>query len=107
MEDDVLDKVMEAEREIAGRLEEEKRRVARWLDEVRAETDERVEAEQRRLREESDRAAGEALSRAREDAGRRKAEASERAERLGNLSDERLREVVMGRLAAILPDKSR
>jgi vacuolar-type H+-ATPase subunit H len=103
MEEDVLSKVMEAEEEIEKRLEKEKEGTSRWLDGIRKETEERVGAEELRLRASLDEAVKEALLSARDEADRRKARAARLAEGLRNLSDGQLREIVARHMSGILP----
>jgi len=103
MEDDVLSRVMDAEGEISRRLQEERERIRKWLDEVRTETEEYVERESRRLRAELEASVMEALDAAREAAARKKAEAAARAEGLRRLDDGKLREIAARRVAGLLP----
>lgn len=102
--EDILSKVMEAEKKIEKRLEKEKNGITRWLDGVRGETDEHVGEEERRLRASMEEAVRQALLSAREEAGRRKALAASLAEGLRNLSDGQLREIVARHIAGILPE---
>ncbi|GAB4388984.1 MAG: hypothetical protein Kow0025_11560 [Thermodesulfovibrionales bacterium] len=99
----MLSRVMDAEGEISRRLQEERERIRKWLDEVRTETEEYVERESRRLRAELEASVMEALDAAREAAARKKAEAAARAEGLRRLDDGKLREIAARRVAGLLP----
>jgi vacuolar-type H+-ATPase subunit H len=102
MEDDVLAKVISAEKEIQACLEAERTRAREWLEEVRKETEEECIRAEERIMEASKMSAEQARDEAMARAKNIVSEAETRAERLLNLSDKTLREIIMRRLNMIL-----
>jgi hypothetical protein len=104
MEDDVLARVISTEKEIQARLEIERTKAREWIEGVRKESEGEFIREAKRVRE----ATRKTEEQARNEAVTRTdiiiKEAGERAERLLNLSDETLREIIMRRLGTILPE---
>jgi SMC interacting uncharacterized protein involved in chromosome segregation len=107
MEDDILSKIIEVEREIQERLVAEERRAGTMLCSLRQDLEEEARREEERLSA----ARREAESSARVEAEERAAaivqRASIRAEQWTGLDDEPLERCIMGHLVRILPGESR
>lgn len=103
MDDDVLSKVVEVEREIQQRLDIEKKMSRDWIEQVKKEAEERIAAEEKKLQEEM----RELLHKAKLDAEKGAAvimhDAQEEAARLRDISDELLKKVIRKHLSHILP----
>jgi len=104
MQDDVLARVISAEKEIQFLLETEKARAREWLDEVRKETEAEFIKAEERVKEESRMSAEQALDEATTRAKNVVTEAKTRAGRLLDLSDKTLKGIIMRRLNMILPE---
>jgi hypothetical protein len=104
MNGDVLSRIFEVEREISGRLDEEKRKISAWMDKVGREVEEEFREEEQKLIAALSQAAGRVREEAVLEAARRRSEAAAEGEALKGLSDERMREIVLKYLPGILPD---
>jgi vacuolar-type H+-ATPase subunit H len=104
MEDDVLVRVISVEKEIQTCLEAERTKAREWLEGVRKESEEEFAREAECIREESRKSAERAKNEAMTKAKIIIKEAGGRAERLLNLNDETLREMILRRLGMILPE---
>lgn len=103
MEEDILGRVVEVEKEIRRRLETEKEKSAKWLATAREDAEKEVE----RAREELDRSLDTAIKEAAEasenNALRMIEDAKLSAERLEGLEDDKLREIILRHISTILP----
>jgi hypothetical protein len=103
VEDDVLARVISTEKGIQARLEAERTRAREWIEVVRKESEEEFIREAKRVAEVTRKTEEQARNEAMRKAEIIIKEAGERAERLLNLSDEALRDIIMRRLDMILP----
>ncbi|HTR44990.1 MAG TPA: hypothetical protein VMH06_04690 [Thermodesulfovibrionales bacterium] len=101
--DDILCKVVAAEKEIRQMVEDEEARSRELIERARKEAEEEVAQEQERLKASLAVAVEKARKDAEEKATAIKASARDRAERIGRIRDERLREIVIAHLDSILP----
>ncbi len=104
MEDDVLARVISVEKEIQACLEKERKKAQEWIEEVRKETEKEFIREEGLIREASKMSAEKAVDDAAARAKNIVGEAETKAERLLNVGDEILREIIMRRLYMILPE---
>ena len=102
MDKDILNDVIEAEREIQRCVEEEQARLRAWIDQVKRESAEAVARAEQNDGEELVRAVEAARRQAEAAAKQVVAAAEARAERFQNLQDGALTAVVMKRLPRIL-----
>ena len=103
MERDLLDKVLEAEREIQAKIESEKKRLQERLEKARKVANERVAQEETTLRRQLENSVREAEEIAAKKAGDILEAAARRAESLRGLPDEALQRIVMKYIDSILP----
>ena len=105
MDDDILGKVVEVEKEVQQRLEIEKKMSQEWLKKVKKDAEEKVVAEEAEIKE----AFNVALKNAKLNAEKRVAaiikDANEEAERLKGLGDEILKKAILKHITVILPGK--
>ncbi len=104
MEKDALGEVIEAEKRISERLEEEKRKAGQYLEEVKEETAREGAERERKLADSLEEAVREAEAEAGERAEEIRRRAKEYGRKLGALEDASLKRHVLGRIAAILPE---
>ena len=104
MEKDTLSEVIEEEKRIRGRLEEERRKAGERIREVKEQAEREVEDAERRLEESLGRNVSDAEAGARERAESVRRESVERDRRLRALDDETLKGVVARHIASILPE---
>ncbi len=103
MDDDILSKVVEVEREVQQRIEIEKKMSQEWLENTKKEAEEKVLIEEKELT----RTVNDAISKARLNA-EKKAEAiikdaNIEAKRLEQLDDDILKNIVLKHIIRILP----
>ncbi len=103
MEKDVLTQVIDAEKEIQKNLEAEKQKVREWSESVKKESEETFRLEQQRSRETLERSVSEAAGQAVQTAEQAVLTAAAAAERLLQVSPEKLRSIVAGRISVLLP----
>ena len=105
MDDDILSKVVEVEREVRQKLDIERKMSQEWLETVKKEAEDRVLAEEIGLMK----AVDEAMEDARSGAGEKTAaiinSAAKEAERIRGLSDGTLKETVLKHISLILPGR--
>ncbi len=103
MEDDIIGKVVEVEKEVQEKIRIETTMTQDWLENVRKEAEKRVLAEETSLKE----AAGEAINNAKLMNEKRAEEIIKEAgllsERFEGLGDEQLKKIVLPHLSKILP----
>jgi vacuolar-type H+-ATPase subunit H len=102
MERGLLNKVVEAEREIQAKIESEKKRCDEQLERARLKADERVRQEEAFLLEQCAGSVREAEENARKKAADIVENAARRAEKLKGLSDEALQKVAMKFIGIIM-----
>ena len=103
METDILNAVIQAEREIQQKLEGEQKKAREWLQSVRTETDQALLAEEARLKALLEEAVTDAKAQAERRAEELVASAVRTAKALGAMSEEALRGLVERALIRILP----
>jgi vacuolar-type H+-ATPase subunit H len=101
--DDILCKVVAAEKEIRQMVDDEEARSREFIEKARKEAEEEVARELEDMKVSLAAAVEKARRHAEERAAAIKASARDKADRIGAISDERLREVVLEHLASILP----
>lgn len=106
MDEDALSRIIEAEKEIQKRLEDETRMAAERLKKLKRETGDRVMAEEARLKEAAEETVLKARSEAEAEALAIAGRAAKEAERLGRIKGNELRGMVRRRIAMILPDEN-
>ncbi len=103
MEEDILGRVIEVEKEVQQKFEIEKKMSQEWLENVKKDAEKKVLAEEKDLKE----AFHEAIKKAKLDAEKKAADiikdADEEAERLKGLGDEILKKVILSHIYRILP----
>ncbi|UCD35503.1 MAG: hypothetical protein JSU90_01335 [Nitrospiraceae bacterium] len=103
MDDDILSRVVEVEREVQQRLDVEKKMSLDWIEKVKKEAEERVVAEEKKLKEEM----GQDLQKAKLEAEKGAAaiieDAHDEAARLRDIGDEILKKTIRKHLSTILP----
>ncbi len=104
MEKNTLGEVIEAEKKIRARLDEEQRNAERHLKEAGAQAARVVEEAEQRLRGSVERAVAEAEAAARRKAGAIRREARDWDLKLKALDEAVLRRLVLKHIAAILPE---
>jgi vacuolar-type H+-ATPase subunit H len=102
MDKDILNEVIEAEREIQQCIEQEQARLRAWLDEVKKEAAEAVARAEKNDGESLGRAIEDAKQHAEQQAKLAVAAAESRAARFKELDDAVLRAIIMKRLPRIL-----
>jgi hypothetical protein len=107
MEKDVLAAVIEIEKEIEERLESERRKISRWLDNAKKEIEAELAAEAGHLED----SIGAAVSAARETAEKRTSamllEMEEQSRRMSGTGDETLSRIIAEHIGRILPGNDR
>ncbi len=107
MEKDILDTIIETEKEIQETLERERRKSVQWLENTKKAIEAEIAAEVLKLEKSS----RETDAAARENARRRAAEiladAAEQCRRLSEISDEKLKKFLMQHMAGIRPENNR
>lgn len=103
MKDDVLAKVVAVEKDIQKKLELEEIKCREWLERITSETEEKVLQEEIELKESVKESVHTAEIRADNRAAEIVRDAHEKAELLGNLSDETLKRIVLRHITKILP----
>lgn len=103
MEDDILGKVVEVEKEIQNTIRTEKEKSRKWIENVRKDADKRLADTESELAESLEKA----VERAKANAGSRASELLRNAEALAKtfqgLSDETLRAIITKHITSILP----
>lgn len=103
MERDVLDEVIEIEKEINGRLLAEKRKAVEWVDEVKKKAEEDILSEEERIKNLFEQAIKNAMLDAERKAQEIIADANEKAERLAAIDDALLIKTIRKHIVRILP----
>jgi len=103
MERGLLDKIIEAERQILAKIESEKKKCDERLEEARRKAEERIAKEKAAMLEQYERAVREAEEAAGKRASGIMEDVSQRADRLRELPDEALQRVVITYINGILP----
>lgn len=103
MQRDTLDRIIEAEKDIAGILEEEKRKSLEGLNKTRIAAEEMFAREEERLREAFDGAVRAAKTEAEKTASEMMNRADREAQRLSGIGDEQIEAVLKKRLSGVLP----
>jgi len=103
MERDLLNKILETEREIQAKIESEKKQCAEKTEKARKESEESVFQEEAVLRGQLEKSIRKAEEIAKEKAAYILEAAARRAENLRGLSDENLQRIVMKYIDSILP----
>ena len=102
MDKDILNEVIEAERDIQQCIEQEQVRLRAWLDQVKKEAAEAVACAEKNDGESLGRAIGEAMKHAEKQAKQAVASAEARAVRFTDLDEAVLTAIIMKRLPRIL-----
>lgn len=103
MEDDILAKVVEVEKEIQERIEIEKEKSRQWLDNVRKDTDKKLADTEAGLAESLEKAVMDARNNAENRASALLKDAGKLAEKFRGLSDETLTSIIIKHMSSILP----
>jgi hypothetical protein len=103
MEEDLLQAVISVETAIQQSLESERKKAAKWLESVRVSLSRELETKKQHLAREYSDSLAAACSDCETRAGNRICETDRAAERLQNIQDSVLQEVVLEFLPAILP----
>ncbi|KPJ99138.1 MAG: hypothetical protein AMK71_10185 [Nitrospira bacterium SG8_35_4] len=103
MEDDVLGKVVETEKEIQQKLEREKLKAAQWLEKIRAEAEKEVSATEDILKKSFADELHEIKRNAEQRASEIVIEEREKAAMLEKTGDDFLRKIISRHLREILP----
>ncbi len=103
MEEDILGKVVEIEKEIHQRLETEKEKSAEWLAKAREDVEKEVNKTKEDLKGSLDAAIKEARAVSGEKASQIIEDAKLSAEKLEGLGSEKLREIILRHISTILP----
>ena len=103
MDDDILSKVVEVEREVQQSIEIEKKMSQEWLGNTKREAEEKVRTEEKELR----RNLNDAISNARLNAGKKAGDiiknVNNEANRLETLDDDILKKIILQHIIRILP----
>ena len=102
----MLDKIVEAERQILTKIEAEKKKCDERLEEARRKAEERIAKERAVMLELCERAVREAEETAGKRASGIMEDVTQRADRLRELPDEALQRVVITYIRSILPGKT-
>jgi predicted adenine nucleotide alpha hydrolase (AANH) superfamily ATPase len=105
MEEDILSKVIEVEKEIQKGLETEKVKAQEWLEKIKKESEEEIMKEEYRLKEAFESALEESGAYAERKSSEVLSEAVLLAERLKSMPDETLSEIITRHIMKILPAK--
>jgi len=103
---DILNRIIEVENEIRGRLEIEKRKAIEWVEKVKKDAEEEVEREEEGLKDSFNKAEADAKAEAERKAAETLESVTKWAEGLGKLNDETLKEVIMRHIIKVLPGES-
>ena len=105
MEDDILSKIVEVEKEIRKRLEIERNTTQEWLEKIKKDTEKELIMAEKELKESLNKAVQDAKSNAEKKASEILLDAQTKAERLEKLNDEILKMVILKHIIRILPGK--
>lgn len=97
-----LSGIVEVENEIQQQVDAEEKQWQKWLEDLRRDLEDEAVQEEERLKQELDADIAGARKEAEKEAEQIRAEAAKWVERIGSLSDEELRELVMRHLAEIV-----
>ena len=103
MEEDILGKVLEVEKEICQRLDTEKKKADKWLEKAREDAEREVDRTKKEMEGSLDAAIAEAGAVSAKKASRMIEDASLSAEGLERLGTEKLREIILRHISTILP----
>ena len=103
MEDDILGKVVEVEKEIQKRIETEKKKYREWIENVRKDTDIKLADTEAELTESLEKAVKDARTNAGSRASELLRDAEALAKKFQGLSDEDLRPIIIKHITSILP----
>jgi vacuolar-type H+-ATPase subunit H len=103
MEEDILGKVVEVEKEIRHRLETEKEKAAEWLAKAREDAEKEVNRTKEDLKGSLDAAIKEARAVSGEKASKMIGDAKLSTEKLDGLGSEELRKIILRHISTILP----
>ena len=103
MEDDILSKIVEVEKEIQKRLEIERNTTQEWLEKIKKDTEKELIMAEKELKESLNKAVQDAKSNAEKKASEYLLDAQTKAKRLEKLSDEILKTVILKHIIRILP----
>lgn len=106
MNQNVLQRVIDTEREIEQAIESEKKKISAWLTPIIADCEAVLTEEDERLRRDFQAAVAKGRQQAAENAARQQASCREQAAALENISDQQLQEIIIKHLAVILPHSS-
>ncbi len=105
MEDDILSKIVEVEKEIQERLEIEKNKAHEWLEKVKKDAEKELITVEKELNESLNQELQDAKQHAEKKASEILLDAQTKVERLEKLSDEILKTVILKHIIRILPGK--
>ena len=105
METDILNSVIQAERQIQERLDEEKKKSRLRIERARSETDHEIAREEERLKQMSKKTATDAKAEIEKRSAEIIRHAEDRAQASFRIADETLRAVVEGHISHILPEE--
>jgi vacuolar-type H+-ATPase subunit H len=103
MKEDVLDAVVEVEKEIAGNLAHAKSSTAEFLGELRSDSEKEILREEKHLQFALDKAISEAVANSEKKASQILQDADAYANTLATLSDDVLKGIIRKHIAGILP----
>lgn len=104
MDDDILSKVVEVEREVQQRLDIEKKMSREWLENIKQEAEEKVLTEERDLKKTFNDAIKQTKSNAEGKTASIINNANVKAEKLKGLGDEILKKTILKHIYIILPE---
>jgi vacuolar-type H+-ATPase subunit H len=102
MQKDILDKIIEVEKEIQEQLRLEKMKSEELLEKVRQEIEEELQSTEKRLEETYDKALNEAKMDAEKEALRIVEQSQSISERIQNIDDETLKRILLKHLKGII-----
>ena len=105
METDILNSVIEAERQIQERLDEEKKKSRLRIEGARSEADDEIARQEKQLKQVSKKTAADAKAEIQKRSAEIIRHAESRAEANSCISDEALRAVVERHISRILPEE--
>jgi len=103
MEDDILSKIVEVEKEIQERTEIEKNKAHEWLEKVKKDAETELATVEKELYESLNQELQDAKQHAEKKASEILLDAQTKAERIEKLSDEILKTVILKHIITILP----
>lgn len=106
MDKDVLQQVIDTEKEIEQAIESEKKKINAWLSPIRTACEDELTRERERLRQDFQAAVAKGRQQAEQAAGQRLAACKNQATALDTLTDRQLQEIILKHLAVILPQSS-